>query len=359
MKLWRLAQDGFECSHGNASGPCSDCADTKRLTRESLREDRTPQRWRTELPGLDARCLVREGAWWNGDPLPAPSPPARGEVVRKAREKLRQTFPKQDMIQAAVEVGGLTKRQGEIVALYLASSSYARIAEQTGCKKATVVRDLQAVRRLVSQLRPDKPWQESDEIFVSRERGERRRSVWRKRTRRIGPWRWVRSTQVTDQTEVRRVLCDSPPSQDKLVVPISSSAMDRLLAALMFTLSDSVGLPPPDASVTASPDWCFNLKWARRRIARRGPADAEKVLAALVRGCRLCVHCRTPILVGCKLNGQTVREDRVHCSAACRQARRRSAKRRLKQQPTQSSPAEASYYAQFPPRGSSHPEPRR
>ena len=344
----------FECPHRRSAATCSECMEIRRLAEDARGEDPPPRHWVTaglcnSVAGEDeagqqtlwlARYfqLRKEGQWWKGDPRPALSPPARREVVGKAREKLRQFFSQQSIVHEAVQHGALTERQGQHVAHCLAEDvSYARIAEWTGWSKATVVRDLQAVCRLVSQPVLTHNRRESEtKVFVSRERGDRRRSVLRKQAVRIGPWRWWRFTLITDRVAVRRVLRNSPRSQDKLVEPMPDSAMNKLTAALMSTLSDNVELLPPDASVTDSPDWRFNLKWAQRRIGR-GPADAERILAALVRECPSCVHCRTPILVGCKLNGRIVRGDRACCSDGCRKARsRRSTTRRLKERPPRS-----------------------
>lgn len=239
------------------------------------------------------------------------------------REELSRILPNPADVASLERAGLISRRQGAMLGRLLAAPldrPWTRICDEVGarfgCSRRTVSRELtQAIHAACTRY------------YVSRTQGEE----WIPRAK--GDWRRVRSPRevwqrvrdrgrngaelVTDPAVRRRVL-QRATRTDQVLTPIDDGPMSLLLAALVSTLSKGVALLPPDASITESPDWPFNQQWARRRVRRR--RQVGEIYGALVRGCRLCAHCHTPILAGCRLDGQVIRADRACCCTACRQA---------------------------------------
>jgi hypothetical protein len=67
-----------------------------------------------------------------------------------------------------------------------------------------------------------------------------------------------------------------------------------------------------------------NLRWAERRLrGKRGRRDPQKLSASevwhhLFARLPTCRYCRTPIMAGCRLDGQLVTRRRRFCDDACK-----------------------------------------
>ena len=336
-----VAIPSFDCLHEGDSSTCPLCREIRQIHAASPTVDRPP---RTAIP-LNEELLGR------ADPAFTTLEGAEDHATRKtrrtsyleefpvqrmtrndrrsdAREALLQLFSYDESLQALRQWGPMTDRQERVLDEFLWGTDERlswtahceRIAEDLGCSRQTVSRDLDGVIDLVARGRGGMPGTEPGRYTVTRDRGSRRREVWVARVDRVGAWSRSSAELVTDRATRRRALQAQPASQDQVLQPIPTSVMRQELAELSAAL---LGQDPVSATTrtTTSRDRLHNLRWARRRLqtARRQPwpRDLGEIVGLLERGCPLCRSCHTPILVGCCVRKRQVTTRRLYCDDAC------------------------------------------
>lgn len=166
-------------------------------------------------------------------------------------------------------------------------------------------------------------------------RGLRNSDVWARHTFRLGSRRISWSERVTGPENRRAALRarDRPIARNYRLLP--TTRMRSLATALVLHLC---GLEIPNDEETQrlkdAPDWQHNTQWAEGKLSRarsrtrRRIASVPHVLRVLAHGNRLCRACHTPVLAGCRIDGQAITRGRAFCCDACKmQVQRRRARR--------------------------------
>lgn len=216
-------------------------------------------------------------------------------------------------------------------------SSWRAVAKIAGCRhqvaRKTALRALHlwhTTAGLTDRL------ETSTQPVVIRVRGSRQREVWTRETQQFGRRRVSRSKLVTDRRDREQVLKKHLPNEDRHYREYRASPMRELLDSLTLHLTAPAEGPAKGGAekcgLLSPKDWAHNLRWAIRKIQRgtrakkRPPPESFKdYLLVLAKGCPPCPNCRTPILVGCHLDGQRISRNRQFCDDSCKmqQERRR------------------------------------
>lgn len=343
-----VAIPSFECPHGDSS-VCPLCQEIRQIWIESRTVDRPsrsaipldeallgrPDPALARLEGREDQAARHTLRTTHLDTFPVQHS-TRQDRRAVACDALRQLFPSDAAIHTLHRWGPMTDRQARVLEEVLFQWSdeevwgdeplcwttrCERIGDQIGgCSRQTVSRELDEVIRHVTRCPDGGPRAKRGAYAVTRERGSRQREVWVTRVDCIGAWFRSSAELVTDEAPRRRVLRARPPSRDEVLQPIPTSVMRQELSALTAELLGQDPAPPSEHATTAC-DRLHNLRWARRRLqtARRTqqPRDVGDMAGLLVRGCRYCRSCHTPILAGCRIWGHLVTKRRLYCDDAC------------------------------------------
>jgi hypothetical protein len=247
-------------------------------------------------------------------------------------------FPTLATLQAAVQLGVLTRRQGQVLEPYVEAQG-ARVSrrELSGASRrsgAVVRREFEAVVRALWPRPDSRPrLQIRSTIKRVRVRGERKARVYRRRQvlfngRVIDSW----LERIGDEAAIGAGWHGG--ERVRKGVPIRSSRMRRLLQALVDARPavGTGGIRPRQPRWMTRHDWQHNLLWAGRRQRRflrraRVSGSSHPELSALVLGLPVCGACHTPVLIGARLGGRLITRRRQFCDASCKMKAVREAQR--------------------------------
>ena len=236
-------------------------------------------------------------------------------------------------VSEAVAVGILSALEAKILGAVLRMhregkrSSWRAVGRAAACTHQRARRTfLTALHRWHTSLdRSDRlTW--ITEEKVTRIQGVRGREVSKWQGLKLGRRRQGVGELVTDRQRRKRVLRASSAAEDRQLRPIRESAMRRLLVALAAHLAQgSAGTTGDTVGRHESEDWPHNLQWAIRKLQRAqlrskrpAPTTFKEILLELSRGCPSCKNCRTPILIGCRLDGRRRNRGRKSCDESCK-----------------------------------------
>lgn len=156
-------------------------------------------------------------------------------------------------------------------------------------------------------------------------RGERHPRYYRKHSIQIGEWRREWSELITDKKTIRELRRSGEAITRSYKTRIRSSPINRLFGALIRHFASD--LPAGDVRPygISIQDWEYNLRKAERILKRKspGPWTALEVYYALGSGAGLCGDCRTVLIRGFRINGQTTTRAKEFCNKACQMKAKR------------------------------------
>ena len=268
--------------------------------------------------------------------------------IHTGAKLLRNIFPDEITLRAAVQFRALMLRQAELLEAYFASDeglpNYKRwdtIGREIGCSGKTVEREFRALVEKFLKTRHKKAGNGYNAIIQRvTVRGERQPRYYRKHSVRFGEWQRDWSELITDKKVIHELLRQQVPMSQAYKTPIRSSSVNQLFGALIQQFASD--LPKHDLRLpkeVSAKDWEFNLRRARRILERKdaGPWTALKVYRALGRGARLCGSCRTFLIRGFRINDRRITRAREFCDDACKMR----AKRRKKSHDSESAHSRA------------------
>jgi len=241
---------------------------------------------------------------------------------------LRDVFPDEITLRAAVQFRAVTLRQAELLEAYFDSddglANYKRwnaIGQKIGCSGRTVEREF---RTLVEKFLKSRSKKAGDGYSTAIEvhiRGERKPRYYRRHSICFGEWKREWSELITDKKLIRELHRKRVLMTRSKKTPILSSRVNWLFGELIRVFANEVPQPehvPPEGINAA--DWEYNVRRAWLILERKhaGPWTALEVYRALGRGARQCAACRTLLIRGFRINGSRITRARQFCDDACK-----------------------------------------
>jgi hypothetical protein len=339
-----------QCEHGLGWEECEsgNCQEIWQLYQRAIREEsrqradwvaaqkararRGKKKSKYEIALEQSRASKREDY-----EIKLPRKDDEGEPKVLATAKLlRNVFPDEMTLRAAVQFRAVTLRQAELLEAYFDSdeglANYKRwdaIGRKIGCSGKTVEREF---RTLVEKFLKPKPNKAGDGYGTAIEvhiRGEREPRYYRKHSVRFGEWKREWSELITDKKVIGDLRREHVPMTRSNRTPILSSRVNWLFGELIHVFANQV--PEREhmpADRISAADWEYNVLRARRILERKhaGPWTALEVYYALGRGARRCADCRTLLIRGFRINGSRITRARKFCGDACKMKAKRQKK---------------------------------
>jgi len=338
-----------QCEHGVGWEACesANCQEIWRLYQRAVREEsRQRASWiaaqkararRGKTKSQYELALEKSLISNRGDyDIKLPSENNEQELEIDAGAKLlRDVFPDEITLRAAVQFRAVTLRQAELLEAYFEAdeglANYKRwdaIGRKINCSGKTVEREF---RNVVEKFLKNKPNKARDGYSTAVEvhvRGERQPRYYRKHCIRFGEWKREWFELVSDKDEIRELRQRDVLMGRSEKTPVRSSPVNRLFGALIQQFASEL---PKDLRLpkeVTPEDWEFNLLRARRILERKhaGPWTALEVYYALGRGARPCADCRTFLIRGFRVSGSRITRARKLCADACKMRRQRRKK---------------------------------
>jgi len=248
--------------------------------------------------------------------------------IHTGAKLLRNVFPDEITLRAAVQFRAVTLRQAELLEAYFDSeeglASYKMwevIGRKIGCSGKTVEREFRTIVEKFLKPTPNKAGDGYSTAIEVHVRGERKPRYYRRHSVRFGQWERNWSELITDQKIIRELRRQRVPMTRSNKTPILSSRVNWLFGELIRVFANEVPEPEhvPPKGISAA-DWEYNVRRARRILERKhaGPWTALEVYRTLGRGARLCNACRTFLIRGFRINGRRITRARKFCDDACK-----------------------------------------
>jgi hypothetical protein len=331
-----------QCEHGIAWEACesANCQEIWRLYQRAIQEEsRERADWVATQRARASRgkkksqydLALEESRIADGEDhdIKASEDDEQEPEIHSGAKLLRNIFPDEITLQAAVQFRAVTLRQAELLEAYFDSdeglANYKRwdaIGRKIGCSGKTVEREF---RNLVGKFLKSKKSEGGDghstAIEVAHIRGERQPHYWRRHCVRFGQWKREWSELITDRDVIRQLRQQAVPMIRSEKTPVRSSPINGLFGALIRQFGSD--LPKNDIRLpkeVSADDWEFNLRRARRILERKHaePWTTLEVYYALGRGARVCGACRTFLIRGFRINGRRITRARQFCDEACK-----------------------------------------
>jgi hypothetical protein len=178
--------------------------------------------------------------------LPRKDDEEEAEVLATAK-LLRNVFPNEITLRAAVQFRAVTLRQAELLEAYFDSdealANYKRwdaIGRKIGCSGKTVEREFQTIVEKFLKPKPNKAGDGYGTAIEVHIRGELKPRYYRKHSVRFGEWKREWSELITDKNLIRELHRQRVPMTRSNKTPIVSTPVNWLFGELIRVFANEV-----------------------------------------------------------------------------------------------------------------------
>ena len=280
-----------QCEHGIAWEACesANCQEIWRLYQRAIQEEsRERADWVATQRARASRgkkksqydLALEESRIADGEDhdIKASEDDEQEPEIHSGAKLLRNIFPDEITLRAAVQFRAVTLRQAELLEAYFDSdeglANYKRwdaIGRKIGCSGKTVGREFRVlVEKFLKSEESGAGDGYSTAISVVHIRGERKLRYYRNHSVRFGEWKREWSELITDKKVIRELDRERVPMTRFNKTPILSSRVNWLFGELIRVFANQVPEPervPPEGISAA--DWEYNVRRARHILERK------------------------------------------------------------------------------------------